>query len=69
MKGPVAITGALYGHPKQILIQFLAALTVILWDATVAFLILLVIKWVMPSHKLKYDDDILEVGDLAGHFE
>ena len=68
-KGPVAITGALYGHPKQVLIQFLAAVTIILWDATMTFLILTVIKWVMPSHKLKYDDDILEVGDLAVHDE
>jgi ammonium transporter, Amt family len=69
VKGPVAITGALYGHPKQIWIQFLAGLTVILWDATVTFIILFVIKRVMPSHKLKYDDDILEVGDLAVHDE
>jgi ammonium transporter, Amt family len=68
-KGPVAITGALYGHPKQVLIQFLAAVTIILWDATITFLILTVIKWVMPSHKLKMDDDILEIGDLAVHDE
>ena len=51
------------------LIQFLAAVTVILWDATFTFLILTVIKWVMPSHKLRMDDDILEVGDLAVHDE
>jgi Amt family ammonium transporter len=68
-KGPVAIAGALYGHPKQVLIQFLAAVTIILWDATLTFLILTVMKWVMPSHKLRMDDDILEVGDLAVHDE
>ena len=69
VQGPVAITGALYGHPKQVLIQFLAAVTIILWDATFTFLILTVIKRVMPSHKLRMDDDILEVGDLAVHDE
>jgi Amt family ammonium transporter len=65
-KGPVAITGALYGHPKQVLIQFLAAVTVILWDATMTFLILKVISLFTP---LRMPDDVLEIGDLAAHDE
>jgi Amt family ammonium transporter len=63
---PLAIAGALYGHPKQLLIQFLAALTVILWDGTVTFLILRVIKFFTP---LRMSDAELEVGDLAVHDE
>jgi Amt family ammonium transporter len=64
-----SITGALYGHPGQVAIQLGAAITVIIWDALVTFVILSVIKFVMPSHSLKYDDSILEVGDLAVHDE
>ncbi|HEX8008845.1 MAG TPA: ammonium transporter, partial [Trebonia sp.] len=30
-------TGAFYGHPHQLLVQFLAALTIIVWDAIVTF--------------------------------
>jgi Amt family ammonium transporter len=63
------ITGALYGHPKQIWIQFLAALTIILWDATLTFLILKVIQFVMPSHRLRMTDEECESGDLAVHDE
>ncbi len=66
VKAPVAITGALYGHPKQVLIQFLAAVTVILWDATVTFLILKVISLFTP---LRMPDDVLEIGDFAVHDE
>jgi Amt family ammonium transporter len=64
-----AITGALYGHPGQVAIQLGAAVTVIIWDALVTFVILSVIKLIMPSHSLRYDDSILEVGDLAIHDE
>jgi ammonium transporter, Amt family len=66
---PVALTGALYGHPGQVGIQAGAALTVIIWDALVTFVILSVLKMIMPSHSLKYEDSILEVGDLAIHDE
>jgi Amt family ammonium transporter len=64
-----SITGALYGHPGQVAIQLGAAVTVIIWDGLVTFVILTVIKMIMPSHSLKYDDSILEVGDLAVHDE
>ena len=58
-----------YGHPGQIGIQFGAAITVIIWDGLVTFVILTVMKALMPSHSLKYSDDILEIGDLAIHDE
>ena len=60
---------AIYGHPGQIVIQLLAAITVIIWDGLVTFMILTVMKAVMPSHKFKYPDEILEIGDLAIHDE
>ncbi len=62
----VSVTGALYGHPGQVAIQLGAALTVIVWDALVTFLILRVIKFFTP---LRMSDEELEVGDLAVHDE
>ena len=61
-----SIAGALYGHPKQILIQALAALTVILWDGTMTFIILKVISIFTP---LRMTDEECESGDLAAHGE
>jgi Amt family ammonium transporter len=63
---PYVITGAIYGHPKQILIQFLAALTVILWDGVMTFLIL---KFISIFTPLRMSDEELESGDLAVHDE
>jgi len=62
----VSITGAIYGHPKQILIQFLAGVTIILWDALVTFVILKVISLFTP---LRMSDEECEIGDLAVHDE
>jgi Amt family ammonium transporter len=61
-----SVTGLLYGHPKQLLIQLLAALTVIVWDALVTFVILKVISLFTP---LRMSDEELEGGDLAIHDE
>ncbi len=58
--------GLLYGHPKQLLIQAGAALTVIVWDALITFLILKGLGLVM---KLRMPDEMLEVGDVAIHNE
>ena len=44
----VTTSGLFYGHPKQLLIQAGAALTVIIWDALVTFVILRVIKFFTP---------------------
>ena len=38
--------GLFYGHPHQLLVQFEAALTIIIWDAAVTFLIFMIIKYV-----------------------
>jgi Amt family ammonium transporter len=65
----ISLKGALYGHPGQIGIQLGAAITVIIWDGLVTFVILTVMKALMPSHSLKYPDEILEIGDLAIHDE
>ena len=61
-------TGLFYGHPHQLLVQFLAALTIIVWDAVVTFVILMVIKYVFRM-KLRLPDEVLEIGDVAVHGE
>jgi ammonium transporter, Amt family len=58
--------GLLYGHPKQLLIQAGAALTVIVWDALVTFILLRGIGLFM---KLRIPDELLETGDVAVHGE
>jgi ammonium transporter, Amt family len=60
--------GLAYGHPKQLLIQLEAGLTVIIWDAIVTAAILLFIKYVLRI-KLRMDEATLEVGDVAIHGE
>jgi Amt family ammonium transporter len=62
----VSFKGWLYGHPKQFLIQLLAALTIIIYDGLMTFIILRVIRIFTP---LRMPDDELEVGDLAIHDE
>jgi ammonium transporter, Amt family len=64
----VAGAGAFYGHPHQLLVQFLAALTIIVWDAFVTAVILYFIKYVLRM-KLRLDDAVLEIGDVAVHGE
>jgi Amt family ammonium transporter len=61
-------TGLFYGHPHQLLVQFEAALTIIIWDAIVTAVILYVIKYVFRM-KLRLPDEVLEVGDIAVHGE
>jgi Amt family ammonium transporter len=62
----VTTAGLFYGHPKQLLIQAGAALTVIVWDGLVTFLILRGIGLFM---KLREPDEILLQGDVAIHGE
>jgi Amt family ammonium transporter len=62
----VTTAGLFYGHPKQLLIQAGAALTVIVWDGLVTFLILRGIGLFM---KLRLPDEVLETGDVAIHNE
>ena len=66
---PFAATGLIFGHPhswKLIEEQLLAALTIIVWDAVVTFIILKVISIFTP---LRMSDEDLEIGDLAVHGE
>jgi len=58
--------GLFYGHPKQLAIQAGAALTIIIWDAAVTFVILRVLGLFM---KLRIPDADLEIGDVAVHGE
>jgi ammonium transporter, Amt family len=64
----VSGAGLFYGHPHQLLTQFLAALTIIVWDGAVTWLILMVIKYVFRV-KLRLTDEQLEIGDVAIHGE
>ena len=65
---PINTMGWLDGnHPKQVLIQFLCALTVIVWDGLVTFILLKIIGLVCGG--LRMSDDELEIGDAAAHDE
>jgi ammonium transporter, Amt family len=61
-------TGLFYGHPHQLLVQAEAALTIIIWDAFVTFVILMFIKHVLRMN-LRFTDEQLEIGDVAIHGE
>jgi len=60
------VTGAFYGHPGLIWVQFLAALTIIAWDGLVTFVLLKIIGLVIP---LRMKERELDIGDLAVHEE
>jgi Amt family ammonium transporter len=60
--------GLFYGHPHQLLVQFLAALTIIVWDGAVTFVLLMIIKYVFRMN-LRLPDSVLEIGDVAVHGE
>ena len=62
----VTTAGLFYGHPKQLLIQGGAALTVIVWDGLVTFLLLRGIGLFM---KLRMPDNELVAGDILVHGE
>jgi ammonium transporter, Amt family len=62
----VTTAGLFYGHPRQLLIQAGAALTVIVWDGVVTFVILRAIGLFM---KLREPDEVLAAGDISIHGE
>jgi Amt family ammonium transporter len=62
----IAGAGLFYGHPKQLAIQAGAALTIIVWDAAVTFVLL---KGIGLFVKLRIPDEDLEIGDIAVHGE
>jgi Amt family ammonium transporter len=51
-----------------LLVQFLAALTIIVWDGAATFVIWMFIKYVLRM-KLRFSDEELEIGDVAIHGE
>jgi len=63
---PFSSAGLFYGNPKQLAVQAGAALTVIVWDALITFLILKFLSLFMP---LRMSDEDLEIGDVAAHEE
>ena len=62
----ITTAGLFYGHSKQLLIQAGAALTVIVWDGLVTFLLLRGIGLFM---KLRMPDNELVAGDILVHGE
>ena len=58
--------GLFYGHPKQLAIQAGAALTIIIWDSAVTFVLL---KGIGLFVKLRIPEEDLEIGDIAVHGE
>ncbi len=64
----ITFAGVLYGsNPKQLLIQALAALTIIIWDGLITFILLKVIGLLIGG--LRMSDEELEAGDSAVHDE
>nr|MDA8046239.1 ammonium transporter [Actinomycetota bacterium] len=64
----ITFAGVLYGsNPKQLLIQFLAALTIIVWDGLITFVLLKVIGLITGG--LRMSDEELEAGDIGVHEE
>jgi Amt family ammonium transporter len=62
----ITTAGLFYGHAHQLLVQAEAALTVIIWDGVVTFLILRGIGLFM---KLREPDAVLAAGDISIHGE
>jgi Amt family ammonium transporter len=60
----VSVSGLFYGNPKQLWIQFIAALCIIVWNAVATAIILKVISFIVP---LRASDGDVEAGDLAIH--
>ena len=67
-KNPVNISGSglFYGHAHQLLVQLGAAVTIIIWDGLVTFLLL---KGIGLFMRLRMTDEELEIGDVAIHGE
>lgn len=62
----ISVTGLLYGNPKQLWLQFAAAMTIIVFDGIMTFLILKLLGLFIP---LRMPDAMLEIGDAAAHGE
>jgi len=60
----VTVSGLFYGNPKQLWIQFIAALVIIVWNAIATAVILKVVSFIVP---LRASEGDVEAGDLAIH--
>ncbi len=63
---PITVKGWLYGNRHQFFIQLFAALTIIVYDALMTFIILKIISIFTP---LRMSDEDLEGGDVSVHSE
>jgi Amt family ammonium transporter len=61
---PVSVQGLFFGNPKQLWIQFLAALVIIVWNMIGTAIVLKIVSFVFP---LRASDGDVEGGDLAIH--
>jgi len=62
--GSLAVAGLLYGNPKQLLIQAIAAAVIIAYDAVATYVVLRIVALFIP---LRASDTEVEGGDLAIH--
>jgi ammonium transporter, Amt family len=62
----INVTGLLAGNPKQLWLQLLGALFIIIYNAIATYIILKVISFIVP---LRMDEATLKVGDDAVHGE
>jgi Amt family ammonium transporter len=60
----VSVTGLVYGNPKQLWLQFVAAAFIIIYDAIATYIVLKVISFIVP---LRASDGDVDGGDLAIH--
>jgi Amt family ammonium transporter len=61
---PISAAGLLYGNPKQLWLQLVAALFIIVYDAIATFILLKLISFIVP---LRASDSDVEGGDLSIH--
>ncbi len=67
-QGGNGAAGLLYGNADRLLVQFGAALTIIIWDGLVTAALLLIIKYILRV-PLRFSDAELDEGDKAIHDE
>ena len=61
-----SVAGLLYGNPRLLLVQFLALIAIVSYDAGATYLVLRLVGLVVP---LRATDPVLEAGDRAMHGE
>ncbi|BDE04991.1 ammonium transporter [Vulcanimicrobium alpinum] len=61
---PVSVSGLFFGNPKQLWLQFFAAVCIIVWNVIGTYIVLKIVSLVV---KLRASDGEVEGGDLAIH--